>query len=443
MATNDDEPGGSGTIGGLAPTDGGAAVGGGLPPTLTDPQGRVFHLQQNPTTGGPQYRHASEQADAAGNKLSVEILIDIAADGSFTRRTSQDLRLANGDAQREVVVDRRAADGTQVGEEVDSFEKQGTATTSEHTVGSFAAGKLVRRETDIEQRDAATDPKTREQVTVTAKIHGTWFEQGEPITATTVPHVDRTDTQHIVSPGQGINKDTDRALTFTTHAKGPVNALDWDDAGTLVVRFDGHKGQYIEREMRVPLDQKTGAPNMAAAETVRTDDKQNLLNKGLMQARIWGGLASNLAWIIGVNFARSNVKGFVAFSAAASGAQLVGEAHAVATKRNDGSVTRLVVSAYDAVLTGMLAAYVGGQSRRGLSLTSGQRAGFTALGGVGVAAHGAQLSGVGDPIGLKALDRSLADVKLGADLQQPSSTSPRAPGLRMEPRFDAAAALLG
>ena len=87
--------------------------------------------------------------------LELEILLDLAPDGSFTRRTSQHLNLASGDSQREIVLASFGADGVQVGEVVDSFSKEGLATTSEKTVGTYAAGKLVRRETDIEQRDEA------------------------------------------------------------------------------------------------------------------------------------------------------------------------------------------------------------------------------------------------------------------------------------------------
>src|SRR5699024_5933007 len=103
--------------------------------------------------------------------------------------------------------------------------------------------------------DEATDATTKEKTTVSAKIHGTWDEGGKPITDATVPTVDRTEHQQIDSPGQGINKDTDRTIAFTRHAAGPVTALDWDETGSLTVRFEGHKGQYIQREMKVPLDQ--------------------------------------------------------------------------------------------------------------------------------------------------------------------------------------------
>ncbi len=438
------------TLDGVAAADGEQPQGG-LPPTLTDAQGRVFRLQVDQVTGHPQYRHAAEQRDQAGNRLELEILIDLAPDGTFTRRTSQHLSLANGDSQREVVLASHGADGVQTGELVESSTKEGSATTSERTVGTYAAGKLVRRETDIEQRDEATDAKTREKTTVSAKIHGTWDNGGREITAEVVPTVDRTETQQILSPGQGINKDTDRSITFTRHGAGPLNALDWDDDGKLIVRFEGRKGQYLEREMRVPLDQSTGAPQMDKAEAVRTDDKQNLLNKGLMQARIWGGLASNLSWIIGINFARGSLgKGFLAFSAAASGAQLLGETHAVATKRNDGDWSRVVVAGYDMLLTGMLAAYMSGRKDARTQLTGGQRLGLSALAAPSVAMHGSQLLGgsgnllgSGTPFGGDALTRRIMDAGVGAALTAPKQASALDGDWRLEPRFDAARALLG
>lgn len=416
----------------------------GLPPTITDAQGRVYRLQVDPLTQHPQYRHAAEQRDQAGNSLTLEVLIDLAPDGSFTRRTTQQLSLVNGDNQREVMLASHAADGTQTGEQLESLRREGNATTSERTVGTFANGKLVRRETDIEQADQATDPKTREVTTVSAQIRGTWDEGGAPITDGTVPTVDRRETQKIVSPGQGINKDTDRTITFTRHGAGPLGSLDWDDHGSLVVRFEGRKGQYIERELRVPLDQTSGDPDMAAAEEVRTDDRQNLVNKGLMQARIWGGLASNLSWIVGINFARGNAgKALLAFSAAASGAQLVGETHAVATRRNDGDWGRVALSAYDMLLTGMLAAYMTGRRGAQAQLGVPQRAALTALGGASLAAHGAQLTGAVSPIGADALTKRISDVGIGAALAQPDERSRFDEAWRLEPRFDAGSVLLG
>jgi hypothetical protein len=414
-----------------------------LPQTFKDAQGREFRLQIDPVSGHPQYRHASEQHDQAGNSLTLEILIDLAQDGSFTRRTSQNLALATGDAQREVVLDSFAPDGKQLGETVESFKKQGAAVTTEHTVGQYTNGELVKRDTDLVQTDEATDAKTHEVTKVATKIHGTWENGGQPITDQTIPTVDRTDSQSYLTPGAGINKDTDRTIEFTRHAAGPLNALDWDDAGKLIVRFNGHGTQYLEREMRVPLDQTNGAPDMDHAETVRTDDKQNLVNKGLMQARIWGGLASNLSWIVGINFARGSLgRGFLAFSAAASGAELVGEAHAVATKRNDGDWGRLIISGYDTLLTGMLAAYMTGR-KDVRTLSTGQKTGLTALGGAGLAMHGAQLSGALSPIGPDALTQRLQDAGIGATLTAQKPASPLDGSWRAEPRFDPAAQLLG
>lgn len=452
-APDDDAP----SVGGLTPTAQPTPVGpadgeqpqGGLPPTLTDAQGRVFKLQVDPLTGHPQYRHAAVQRDQAGSSLTLEILIDLSPDGSFTRRTSQQLALANGDSQREVVLTSHGADGVQTGELVESASKEGSATTSERTTGTYAAGKLVRRETNIDQRDEATDPATRERTTISAKIHGTWDNGGREITATTVPMVDRTETQQILSPGEGINTDTDRTITFTRHGAGPLNALDWDTDGKLIVRFEGRKGQYIEREMRVPLDQTSGAPQMDKAVTTRTDDKQNFVNKGLMQARIWGGLASNLSWIIGINFARGSLgKGFLAFSAAASGAQLLGESHAVATKRNDGDWSRVVVSAYDVLLTGMLAAYMSGRKDASTQFTQGQRLGLSALAAPSLTMHGAQLTGasgglLGGTFGTTGLTKRLNDAGIGASLAALKPQSPLDRDWRIEPRFDAARALLG
>lgn len=414
-----------------------------LPPTLTDAQGREFRLQHDPVSGHPQYRHTSGQRDQAGNTLTVEIVIDLAPDGSFTRRTSQALDLVGGDRRHEVVTSSHGPDGTQLRELAESTRVQGRAVTTERTVGTYAAGQLVRREAHVEQSDEATDAKTRETTRVHTRIHGVWDAAGEPITDATVPVVDRTDTQSIRSPGQGINKDTDRSLTFTRHAHGPAGALDWDEHGSLVVRFEGRRGQYIERELRVPLDPADGAPEMSRAEVTRTDDRQNLLAKGLMQARIWGGLTSNLSWIIGINFARGSAfKGLLAVSAASAGAQLIGEGHAVATRRNDGDWGRVAVSAYDMLLTGMLAAHM--YRRRGLgSLTTGQQAGLTALGGTGLGMHGAQLLGGVSPIGSQKLGNGLGDAGIGRSMLPAAAAGTSDGAWRAQPRFDAAAALLG
>src|SRR4051812_13741315 len=59
----------------VAAVDGPAAAGG-LQPTITDGQDRVFTLQQDPVSGHPQYRHAATQRDETGNQLDLEILID-------------------------------------------------------------------------------------------------------------------------------------------------------------------------------------------------------------------------------------------------------------------------------------------------------------------------------------------------------------------------------
>lgn len=426
-----DEPGGEAT----------------LPPVIRDAQGREYRLQVDPVSGMAQYRHASIQRDQAGSSLALEILITLADDGSFTRKTTQDLQLATGDSQREVVDARFAADGVQVGETVDSTTRRGKAVTTEHTVGSFVAGQLVKRESDIVQRDEATDPKTGEHVTVEGTIRGVWDGRGEPITDATVPFVDRTDTQRIDTPGQGLHKDTPRVITFTAHGAGPLGALDWDDAGKLVVRFEGNKNQYIEREMRVPLDQASGAPLMDQAEVTRTEDGQNFLNKSLMQARIWGGFASNLSWVIGLNFARGSLgKGFLGLSAAAAAAQLTGEVHAVATKRNDGDVTRVVTSAYDMLLTGMLAAYMSGRKDAAVQLPGAIRTGATAAGATGIAINAAEL-GASGLAGTQSLMDRLGDSRTGAALAGPDAKASSGrliadAGWRSEPRFDAARALL-
>ena len=422
-----------------------------LPPVIRDGQGREFRLQVDPVTGAPQYRHASQQRDEAGNTLDLEILITFAADGGFARRTTQHLNLANGDQQRQVATETHAADGTLTGETVESFTKEGSATTTEYTVGTYAGGELVKRETDLTQRDEATDAKTGEHTVVEAKIHGTWDEQGAPITDETVPHVDRTETQRITSPGQGINKDTDRTLTYTAHAAGPLGALQHDEYGTLVVRFEGRNGQYLERELHVPVDQATGAPKMDLAETVRTDDKQNLVNKGLMQARIWGGFASNLSWVIGLTFARGSLgRGFLGFSAAAAAAQLTGEVHAVATRRNDGDWARVATSAYDTLLTGLLVAATSKRpDARIQTMSNQQRLGLGALGAGSLALNLGELNGtIGARVGADGLTNRLLDATRGAGLlPAPAGPAVHAPTLdtgtlQLDERFDAAAALL-
>ncbi|MCZ4496707.1 MAG: hypothetical protein JWM25_1290 [Thermoleophilia bacterium] len=414
-----------------------------LPEQIQDAQGRVFKLQTDPTTGHPQYRHAATQRDQAGSTLDLEIVIDLAPDGSFERTTTQHLRLAGGDSQREQVVAAYDAAGQQLWETVDSNNVEGTATTREHTVGTFAAGQLVHRETDIVQSQEQTDPETKEHTRVEARIHGTWHNDGKPITAETVPHVDRTEQQVYTTPGGGLNKDTDRVLTFTRHGAGPVGALDWDDAGSVVVRFQGRGEQYLERELRVPLS-ADGEPDMGAATTVRTDDHQSPLTKGLTQARVWGGLTSNLAWIAGVNFGKGKLlTAALGVSAAASAASLTGEAHALATQRNDGDWGRLAMGVYDTMLTTAAALLIasrrsGGAAAGRQALSGGQKLALTGLGATGVAIHANDLRANGATVGgASRANAALADVELGSELVVPASSRDG----RLEPRFDAVAAL--
>lgn len=421
--------------------DGETTAGQALPRTLTDARGRVFDLQQDPISEHSQYRHVAEQRDG-GSLLELEILIDLSPDGSFTRRTAQSLMLANGDGQRETVFASYDARGIQVGETTDSARREGETSLTEKTTGIYVAGVLVKRETDLVRVEAQTDPITAERTTSEAKVHGTWDEGGLPISDATVPIVDRAEKQVIHSPGQGINKDTDRSLTFTRHGAGPLDAIDWDETGNVLVRFEGRNGQYMERELSVPLSAADGAPDMANATELRSEDRQNAVNKGLTQARVWGGLVSNLTLVAGANFLRGGLgKGVLGVSAAAAGAQLIGEGHAIATKRNDGSWSRLATSAYDMVLTGMVVALRGGRGNL-TQPSASSRLGLSALGGAGIANNGSELLGNANPIGSDALTSRLGDVSIGRDLL-PRSTSRLDSPWRLEPRFDAGAALAG
>lgn len=398
-----------------------------LPPVIQDAQGRSYSLQTDPVTGHPQYHHAGQQRDAGGNTLSTDILIDLQPDGGYSRRVAQQLSLVNGDLQSIESRARYDAAGRQLGEESSTTTRQGDVATSEQVRGTYAGGVLVRREADVLQEQSATSADGEQTGSKTA-VHATWFADGAPITDATVPTLDRRDTQTARTPGAGINVDTDRLLTFTRHATGPSDALRWDANGSLVVRFNGRGAQYLERELQVPLG-AGGEPDMASAVVVRDEDHQNLVAKGLMQARIWGGLASNITWITGILFARGGTSAaLLGASAAASGAQFVGEAHAVATRRNDGDWGRVAMSAYDLLLTGMLAAYRSGSRR-----SSAPGAGLLAAGTASVGMNVLRLGGVSRH----------GDAPVGFGLLSRQGSRPLLSTLELDSRFDAARAVLG
>jgi hypothetical protein len=124
----------------------------------------------------------------------------------------------------------------------------------------------------------------------------------------------------------------------------------------MVVRFNGGKNGYIEREFSYPLNDKgqiSGEPKL-----VRDDDKQATADKVFMQARVWGPLAGSLAVSGGIRLLPSFPRAgkMVMFAGAGvSAVETAGWAHAGLTQRNDFSGARLVMSGYDTVFQGSLA----------------------------------------------------------------------------------------
>lgn len=432
-------------------SDAGSASDQALQP-ITDAQGRVFYPRVDPSTGHTLYEHQSQQTAANGNRVQLAITIDLSQDGSYARTVDQRLDTTTGDFQQEREISRYSNAGIQVGDEVTGHSKVAGRETFEQTASEFTQGAEVRRNTDLrvlEESHDATGAAANGETT----IHASWDNGGQPLTAETIPVLDRHELVRYSAPGLGINKDTDRVITTRRHAVGPMNALTYPEPMSLVVRFNGHDGQYIEREMSVPLD-AAGAADFAHATTTRTDDHQSGLVKGLMQARIWGGFASSWLGVLGVRLLGTNhglARGMMYAGLAAGAAEGVGEVHALATKRNDGSTGRLFMSLYDSAWLGLVTYYTrGGGGGSAVSSRMASMSGITGagtmlgLGGIGV--HGMQVANdvrngsslIGGP-GSNRGDVNLADQVMPRDRARALAAS----AWRPEPRFDVQRQLIG
>lgn len=332
------------------------------PNTFTDGQGRVFHRRIDPATGHTLLEHTSTQSDTAGNRLELAITLDIAPVGGIQKTVHQHLALATGAVQDDVAVTTFDPQGQTTGEVSDFHSQEAAKETFEHTVGTYSAGQVVRRVTDLRQLETAAEANG-ERVDGEVKVTGVWENGGLPLTDAIVPTIDRHEKITYTSPGQGINKDTARTISTAKHATGTLTQLTYPKPMQLKVRFEGHGGQYIERELSVPLDAQ-GTPNMAAATTVGTDDHQSTPVKVLTNFRIFGGLASNLLGFAGIRLLASSGsigRGLLFAGIGAGAAELVGEGHALLDKRNDGDPGRLFMAAYDTVWLGLVAAYTKGK----------------------------------------------------------------------------------
>jgi hypothetical protein len=334
-----------------------AAAGGSNAQPITDAQGRVYYPSIDPTTGHLLYTHTSTGTNSAGVRQQLVIIIDIAADGSFTRTVRQDLAATNGSRSTQQTRSQFSQEGLQLAEQTTTYVVESGRSTTEDTRSEFARGKLVGRVTDLVVTEQATDPAGT-SVDARTVVRATWSAGGEPITGDTVPMIDRRELATVTAPDAGINKGTTRQISTERRVSGPLNQLVWDSSMRMVVRFNGRGSQYIERELRVPLD-AAGTPDYDRAEVIRTDDRQSGFVKAATQARIWGGFAGSWMGIIGSRIAPVSRPVGHALMYAGVGASLAavgGEGHAIATRRNDASYGRLFMELYDTTWLGLLVA---------------------------------------------------------------------------------------
>lgn len=322
---------------------------------VTLPDGRSYTVRLDPDTGHVLLDHRSSQAGADGLVLTIDIHIDLAPDGSFRRAVQQRIAAPSGEFQHELTTSSFDAGGLQLSEVTEGRLQTAARTRSERTVTDFAAGEPIRRTLRLQQVDLASGIGG-ERSRVELDIAATWDEHGAPLTDQSVPAIDRTERATYTSPGQGINVDTDRVITTVAHATGTPEALVHDRPMQLVVRFNGHGDEYVERELSVPI--VDGEPVMSQAVVVRSDDHQAALTKGMTQARIWGGFVSGWMAVIGLNMRNGSLKGLgrgLMYGGVAAGlSEVAGEGHAMLTRRNDASGSRLFMSIYDTTWTGLL-----------------------------------------------------------------------------------------
>jgi hypothetical protein len=368
--------------------------------SFTDPQGRTFHRRGDPATGHVYWEHAREQSDQAGNRLRTEAVLDVAPEGSIVRTELQRLERAGGDVEQVRRQTSFSPQGERTSEVTDSLERTrgagGVAREERSTVtGTFREDKLVAQHMDMDVEERLGDPGdiAAQSTEARTKLTADWDNGGAPITQETVPRLRREQTVRYSLPNEGLHKGQPRVITTTQVASGTPTALVHEPMA-LVVRFQGRGGQFMERHLQVPVD-ANGEPDMARAKTVKDIDGQHLLDKGLLQARIWGGFASSLAVIVGANLIRTPMgglgKGLVGAGLLASTAALGGEVHAQATGRTDASWPRLAMSVYDTTWNGLFAALLfgrGGGGRHAQPSAGRDPLAMLAMGGAGSAAVG-------------------------------------------------------
>ncbi len=404
---------------------------------ITDGQGHVFTPRVDPATGHLLLEHHSTQTGPGGEQASLAITIDIAPDQSFVRTVDQAVKLQNGDQQSERTVAAFSAQGVQLSEQTTASSRSAGKQSSEQTRGEFSNGALVARITDLAMTETGAGQGS-ERLESTSNIHAEWRNNGKPITDQTVPVIERRDHTVSTLPDGGINKGTDRVVTFDRRATGTPGALTYPDPMKVVVRFNGRGSEYIERELAVPLDAQ-GAPNYNNSRVMRDEDHQSSFVKAATKARIWGGFAGSWMGILGLRL-QSRLPGagkaLMYAGVGASMAGVGGEAHALATRRNDASMARMVMELYD---TTWLTLLVGLRTRG--SNVARMAPGALAAGG---AFQGLEL--LGDLRGngpLRTSSRALDAALIGASMTQASSPTSSVSSWRPVPRFDAAAHILG
>lgn len=407
---------------------------------ITDGQGRVYTPRVDPATGHLLLEHSSAQTGPQGEQATLAITIDIAPDQSFVRTVDQAIRSQNGDHQSERTVAAFSSQGVQLSEVTTASTRAAGKSSTEQTRGTFTNGALVNRVTDLVMTESGSG-QGAERLESTSNIHAEWKNDGQPITDQTVPTIERRDHTVSTLPDGGINKGTDRVITFDRRATGTPGALTYPDPMKVVVRFNGRGSEYIERELAVPLD-ATGAAHYDRARVVRDEDKQSSLVKAATKARVWGGFAGSWMGIIGLRLQPRLPGAGKALMYAGVGASMAGvggEAHALATRRNDASMARMVMELYD---TTWLTLLVGLRTRGSVgSHINRMVPGALAAGG---AVQGMEL--VSDLRGngpLRTSSRSFESARIGASMSQIGVSTSGDTSWRPEPRFDAAAHILG
>ncbi len=373
--------------------------------TYTDPQGRIWRRSVDPSTGHLQWTHENSTRAADGTMATVKVVIDVAADGSSSRNTTQTVRAANGDRRDVVSTLALNAAGMPLTQDTHTLVVIGSRTQDETTHEDFTAGSVTRRATQLVDRNEQVDPATNTTITSSQTIGAVWDEGGRPITETSIPTLTVDEKVQYTAPGMGINKDTDRIITTERSGAGTSRAISWSSPMKLTVRWNGHGNEYVERELSVPLD-AAGQADMNRATTVREDNKESTFNKGVMQTRIWGGFASQLVGYAGIRMlgtaAHKLGRGLVWGGVGLGAATIAAEGQALLSKRNDASGWRLPMLAFDTgwlALVGIVTRGWGGMTaaRQGQIATGSKVAGTVGLGAEGAVLAQRLMSGTRQP----------------------------------------------